>query len=80
MINKVGRCPTSSNNVYFANNKQASLAFTAAICFAHAEHNLNYTLIDQRKLLTIFRRVLCEIQANQSNCSSSKICQSINVE
>ena len=26
--------------VYFANNKQASLAFTAAFCFAHAEHNL----------------------------------------
>ena len=40
MINKVGRCPTRSDNVYFANNEQASLAFTAAICFAHAEHNL----------------------------------------
>ena len=40
MINKVGRCPTRSNNVSFANNEQASLAFTAAICFAHAEHNL----------------------------------------
>ena len=40
MINKAGHCPTSSDNVYFANNEQASLAFTAAICFAHAEHNL----------------------------------------
>ena len=39
MINKVGRCPTRSDNVYFANNESASLAFTAAICFAHAEHN-----------------------------------------
>ena len=40
MINKIGRCPARSDNVYFANNEQASLAFTAAICFAHAEHNL----------------------------------------
>ena len=40
MINKVGRCPTRSDNVYFAINEQASLAFTAAICFAHTEHNL----------------------------------------
>ena len=40
MINKVGRCPTRSDNAYFANSKQASLAFTAAICFAHGEHNL----------------------------------------
>ena len=40
MINKVGRSPTRSDNVYFPNNEQASLAFTAAICFAHAEHNL----------------------------------------
>ena len=40
MINKVGPCPTRSDNVCFANNEQALLAFTAAICFAHAEHNL----------------------------------------
>ena len=40
MINKVGRCLTRSDSVYFANNEQASLAFTAAICFAHAEHDL----------------------------------------
>ena len=40
MINKVGCCPTRSNNASFANNEQASLAFTAAICFAQAEHNL----------------------------------------
>ena len=48
------------------------LAFTAAFCFAHAEHNLiklNYIVIDQRKLLSIFRRVVYEIQANQSNCT-----------
>ena len=34
------RCPARSYNLYFANNKQASLAFTVAFCFAHAEHNL----------------------------------------
>ena len=40
MINKVGCSPTRSDNVYVPNNEQASLAFTAAICFAHTEHNL----------------------------------------
>ena len=30
-----------SDNVYFANNEQASLTvFTAVFCFTHAEHNL----------------------------------------
>ena len=41
IINKLGRCPTRSDNVYFANNEQESPAiFTAAFCFTHAEHNL----------------------------------------
>ena len=40
IINEPGRCPTRSDNVYFANNEQASLAFTAAFCFANAGHNL----------------------------------------
>ena len=40
IINELGFCPTRSNNVYFANNEQASLAFTDVFCFAHAEHNL----------------------------------------
>ena len=40
MIDELGRCPTRADNVCFANNEQASLAFTAAFCFAHAEHNL----------------------------------------
>ena len=40
-INKLGCCPTGSDNVYFANSEQASFAvFTAAFCFAYAEHNL----------------------------------------
>ena len=41
IINKLGSCPTRSDNVYFANNEQASLAiFTAVSCFRHAEHTL----------------------------------------
>ena len=41
ITNELRRCPTRSDNVYFANNEQASLAiFTAAFCFVHAEHNL----------------------------------------
>ena len=32
--------PTRSDNLSFANNEQASFAFTAAFCFAHVEHNL----------------------------------------
>ena len=41
IINELGRCPTRSDHVCFADNEQASLAvFTAAFCFAHAEHNL----------------------------------------
>ena len=40
IVNELRSCPTKSDNVYFANNEQASLAFTAACCFAHAEYNL----------------------------------------
>ena len=40
IINELLRCPTRSDNLYFANNEQASLAFTAAFCFAYSEHNL----------------------------------------
>ena len=36
MINELVRFPTRSDNVYFANNKQASIAF----CFTHGEHHL----------------------------------------
>ena len=41
MVNELERCPTRSENVYFANNEQASIAvFTAAFCFTHGEHHL----------------------------------------
>ena len=29
-------------DAYFANNEQAPLAFNAAFCFAHDEHNFYY--------------------------------------
>ena len=41
MINELAGSPTRSENVYFANNEQASIAvFTAVFCFTHAEHLL----------------------------------------
>ena len=41
MIKELARFPTISENVYFANNEQSSIAvFTAVFCFTHAEHHL----------------------------------------
>ena len=41
IINELAGSPTRSENVYFANNEQASIAvFTAVFCFTHAEHHL----------------------------------------
>ena len=41
MINELVGSPTRSNNVYFANNEQASIAvFTAVFCFTLVKHHL----------------------------------------
>ena len=41
MINELACFLTKSENVYFANNEQAStVVFTAKFCFALAEHHL----------------------------------------
>ena len=41
MVNELGRSLTRSENVYFPNNEQVSIAvLTAMFCFTHAEHNL----------------------------------------
>ena len=40
MINELVRFLTRSDSLYFANNEQASLAFTATFCFAHTKLNL----------------------------------------
>ena len=40
-INEFASCPTSSENVYFVNNEQVSIAvFTAVFCFTHTKYNL----------------------------------------
>ena len=69
MINELVRFPTKSENVYFANNEQASIAvFTAVFCFAHAEHNL-------------IKLKLCNWSAEAVNSVLSiKFAQSINAE
>ena len=41
MINELERFPSRSDNVYFANNEQESIAvFTAVFCFTHVKHHL----------------------------------------
>ena len=40
MINEIARSPTRSDNAYFVNTEQVSIAvFTAVYCFTHGEHN-----------------------------------------
>ena len=41
IINKLGRFPTTSDNVYFVNNEQTLLpVFTVVVCFTYVEHSL----------------------------------------
>ena len=41
IIDELAGSPTRSENVYFANNEQVSIAdFTAVFCFTYAEHHL----------------------------------------
>ena len=48
MINELARFPTSSENVYFANNEQASIAvFTTVFCFGSSLEN--YTSSNTRQ-------------------------------
>ena len=54
MINKLAPFPTTSGNVYFPNNEQASIAvFTAVFCFTYAKHHLI-----KLKLYTLESRVI----------------------
>ena len=73
MINKLARFTTRSDNVYFANNEQASIAvFTAAFCFTHAEHHLIKLKLYNNWSAPAVNSVLCEIQRNQSNLLTFK--------
>ena len=75
MINEPGRCPTRSENVYFGNNELEHRLQPLLLCFVLHMPSIiymNYIIIDQRKLLTVFWSVLCEIQRNQSNLLTFK--------
>ena len=73
MINEIGLSPTTSDNVYFANNEQASIAvFTAVFYFTHAKHHLIKLKLDNNWPAQAVNSVLCEIQRNQSNLLTFK--------
>ena len=73
MINELAPSPARSENVYFANNKQASIAvFTAVFCFTHAEHHLIKLKLYNNWSAQAVNRVLREIQRNQSNLLAFK--------
>ena len=73
MINKLAGSPTRSQNVYFANNEQASIAvFTAVFSFTHAEHHLIKLKLYNNWSVQAVNSVLHEIQRNQSNLLNIK--------
>ena len=73
MINELARFPTRSDNVYFANNEQASIAvFTAVFCFTHAKHHLIKLKLYNNWSAQVLNSVLYEIQRNQSNLFAFK--------
>ena len=68
MINELARFPTRSENVYFVNNEQASIAvFAVVFCFTHAEYNLIKLKLYSNWSAQAVHSVLCEIQRSQSN-------------
>ena len=73
MINEVAGSPTKSENVYFANNKQASIAvFTAVFCFTYAKNDLIKLKLYNNSSAQVVNNVLCEIQRNKSNLLTFK--------
>ena len=73
MINELTGSPSRSQNVYFANNEQASIAvFTAVFSFTHAEHHLIKLKLYNNWPVQAVNSVLHEIQRNQSNLLNIK--------
>ena len=73
MIDEISRFPNRSENVYFANNEQASTAvFAAVFCFTHAEHHLIKLKLYNNWSVQAVNSVLCEIQRKQSNLLTLK--------
>ena len=68
MIGELAHSPTILENVYFANNEQASIAvFAAVFCLKHAEHNLIKRRLYNKWSAQAVNNVRCEIQRDQSN-------------
>ena len=62
MIDELAHFPTRSENNYFANNVQASIAvFTVVFCFTHAEHHLIKLKLYNNWSAQAINNVLCEI-------------------
>ena len=73
MIYEISRFPNRSENVYFANNEQASTAvFAAVFCFTHAEHYLTKPKVYNNWLAQAVNSALCEIQKNKPNLLNFK--------
>ena len=73
MINELAGSPTRAENIYFANNEQASIAvFTAVFCFIHAEYHLIKLKLYNNISAQAVNSVLCEIQRNQSTLLTFK--------
>ena len=73
MIDEISRFPNRSENVYFANNEQASTAvFAAVFCFTHAEHHLIKPKVYNNWLAQAVNSALCEIQRNKPNLLNFK--------
>ena len=73
MINELAGSPSRSENVYFTNNEQASIAvFTAVFCFTHAEHHLIKLKLYNNWSVQAVNSVLCEIQRNESSLLTIK--------
>ena len=67
------RFPTRSENFYFVNNEQASIAvFAAVFCFTNAEYNLIKLKVYSNWSAQAVHSVSCEIQRNQSNLLTFK--------
>ena len=73
MINELAGPPARLENVYFANNEEASIAdFTVAFCFTHVEHHSIKLKLYNNRLTQALNSALCEIQRNQSDLLTFK--------
>ena len=68
MVNELSHSPTRSENVYFANNEEASIeVFTAVFCFTRAEHNVIKLKVYNNWSVQAVSSAIREIKRKQSN-------------